>query len=181
MSARFMACDRARMLLYVDARAAMGRLGGSIMIETKEFPAAVVAAVECGASLSRSLPEHRQQLEGLHENALVNPSNVIDAQGGATTDKISSISIGIAKVTVTQKDESYRSREALALAADDVDAEGATWRTLRPTATLKSARERHGRNLLAFDTRKVDVSVEFLSIEVYAARSKSVRALVRGG
>lgn len=145
----------------------------------QDFVGAMLSPRPASASLSRDLVEHRQQLESLEDDGQ-NPRALVSAQGGVSTEKTSSLSIGIAKLTISQRDESYRNPDALKWGTDEIEAEGAKWRPLRAATTLKSQQAAHGDNLMAFDTTRVDVIVEFFSVEIYSARTKSARALIRG-
>jgi hypothetical protein len=132
--------------------------------------------IQEGAAALATLSHHADELQDMQDHAeLTFPRNVA---GNVVTEKRSKIGVGVIQLVVVHKDQTYRIKEAMIVDLDEV-VENAQWIEVKPNTTLRHLLSKYGPDLLGYDARSRNMTLEAFAFELFATSTKSVRILLR--
>jgi hypothetical protein len=133
---------------------------------------------EPGRALApRTIHHHGSELRALQDDANVQLPGPMS--GVVATEKSSKFGIGVVQLAIKEKQQSYRSEEAM-LTDPGEPVDGARWVTVKPNTSLKHVVEKYGPDLIGYEAQNREMALELFSFDMFETSTRSVRVLVRG-
>jgi hypothetical protein len=123
---------------------------------------------------------HRDLLQTLAHNAENLDRSLADLiKGSVIFERSNTINLGLLKLTINAWSMSYRAREAVFSAYDELPAEAAEWVSVSANTSLRRLLNEYGDRLLGYDATRNEMTVELFAIEIADSTIKTVSILVR--
>ena len=131
-------------------------------------------------SAARLPQHHRDLLQELAQRAENLDRSLADLiKGAVICERNNTVNLGLVKLTINVWSMSYRAREAVFSAYDELPAGSAEWVTVNANTPLRRLLNEYGDRLLGYDATRNEMSVELFAIEVMDSTIKTVSILVR--
>lgn len=124
-------------------------------------------------------PSHETAVANLAQDAEFMNAVEQALAGTVVTEEQKHAGVGVLELSVSRRCHTYKVDEALFHRDPPSRSGEADWVSLRGNTSLKYLLNKHGGNLLVYESHRETVTFEFLIFELYKTNRNSVRVLLR--